>query len=125
MTAAREDYIAGLRSLADYLELHSAVPTEAFPGSILVHAFGEDDDAERSLVDAAAQAMGVSAEGDTHYAARRMFGPFAYEVVAVSRAYMAEYNEISELAREAFAERRAASEPLGSPAEPLAAEMPA
>lgn len=105
----REEYIAGLRSLADFLEGNPAVPTEAFPGSIMVHAFGEDDEAERALVDAAAQAMGVVAGGGSHYAARREFGPFAYEVTSVSRAFMAEYNEIAELARREFEARRAAA----------------
>lgn len=109
MKATRKEYIAGLRSLADYLEDHADVPTEGYPGSILVHAFGHDDETEHALVDAAAAAMDVVADGDTYYTARRMFGPFSFEVMAISHAHMAEYNEINKLGREALEARKAAA----------------
>jgi hypothetical protein len=91
----RARFIAGLRELADYLDTHGDVPVPDYP-HLLVHVDGGSDAEERQAVDAAARGLGTRAAeslpGSGHYKARRDFGPLKYEVLAISRACMADYD---------------------------------
>jgi hypothetical protein len=98
----RARFIAGLRDLADYLDAHDDVPAPTRP-HITVHADGASDAGERQAVDAAARGLGTQAAeplpGSGHYKTRRDFGPLGYEVLAISRACMAEHDARQSYAR--------------------------
>ena len=91
----RARFTAGLRELADYLDAHDDVPVPDYP-HITVHADGASDAGDRQAVDAAARGLGTRAAesrpGSGHYKTRRDFGPLSYEVLAISRACMADYD---------------------------------
>ena len=78
----RDQVIAGLRDLADFLEQHPDVPVNSFT----TVAYSVDNRAEpgkrRPEVDRIAEILDVDAADDGHYRASRMFGPVEY--VAVS-----------------------------------------
>jgi hypothetical protein len=91
-TADRAALIAGLRSLADFLDEHPAVPVPPAYSSlarIVVLPPHESDDQDRAFVDDFAAALGVAASdpsGSGHYAATRKFGPVEFESFAISTA---------------------------------------
>jgi hypothetical protein len=87
----RAALIDGLLELACFLESHSDVPVpESYHSQqISVIPEGTDDDERRAAVDAAAAALGVTADdpnGSGHYKAARKFGAIAYEVFTISAA---------------------------------------
>jgi hypothetical protein len=96
--SGREEYIAGLRELADFLEAHPALPVERYPTPRRVHT-GPDtgttgDGVGRAIVDDAAAILGVTARATPggHYEAARTFsGGISYGVVCIPAAAMAEH----------------------------------
>lgn len=105
--AERARMIAGLRELADLLEANPGLPLDAYP-ELLVHAShagaGDDDGAQRALVDRAAAILGVTPSDEHgHYGIEwrsagegpeRKFAPHVvrYQLVAISSATMAAHN---------------------------------
>jgi hypothetical protein len=87
----RAALVYGLLALACFLEAHPDVPVPEsyFTQHISVIPYGADDDERRAAVDAAAAALGVTADdphGSGHYKAAREFGPIAYEIFTISAA---------------------------------------
>lgn len=92
-SAERAQFIAALRDLAGYLADHPEVPVPDTGRKILVFAPAGSDGEERSYVDQAAAALGVTVtEGGGHYRATRDFGPLAYTVVTISAAARARHD---------------------------------
>jgi hypothetical protein len=95
---AREEYIAGLRELADLLEANPCLPAEAYPSGITVHV-GPDlrvraDDDAAAVVDAAAAVLGVETRTTTggHYeAVRQLPGGLSYRVLHIPAEVMADH----------------------------------
>jgi len=96
MTDSREQMIADLRRLADYLEAHPELPVGEWDHSVLQHSAadhnGYDEADVGGRIDAvrkAAEAMGVEMvvleddDADTHYTARIEFGRARYQVAAI------------------------------------------
>ncbi|WP_225850928.1 hypothetical protein [Streptomyces sp. HPF1205] len=83
-TGDREAFITGLRELADFLTANPAVLVPDHPAFTLI--FDAADAAAREEgARHAATALGVPAEdiGGGYLDARRMFGPIAYDVIAI------------------------------------------
>jgi hypothetical protein len=89
---ARDEFIASLRALADYLATHPALPVPKYGTTVLLHANRPDDDG-RCQVRQIAQLLGVNTTDETatggHYSAVRCFGVIGYEVVSITEAYSA------------------------------------
>jgi len=79
----REDYVAGLRAAADFIEQHPDLPVPAYALNLsgsLGSAFHDDGRTPEDRVAAAAQALGVpmaveTVGEDVHYSAGRTFVP--------------------------------------------------
>jgi hypothetical protein len=88
----RDEFIASLRTLADYLATRPAVPVPKHGITVLLHANSADDDG-RCQVRQIARLLGVNVTDETatggHYSAVRCFGVIGYEVVAITEAYSA------------------------------------
>ena len=87
--AVRDQFITGLRQLADYLDAHPDVPVPLYGTTIDVHAdFFEVGG--KIQVDAVAKMLCVDVQDDTadggHYTATRTFGFVGYHVVAIPEA---------------------------------------
>ncbi len=86
-TAARQEFITGLRDLAEYLQRHPAVPVPAYGAEILLTA-NSTDDGGCAQVDHFARQVGVTPQDDLahigHYGAVRSFGPVGYRISAIS-----------------------------------------
>lgn len=93
----RAEFIAGLRALADFLAAHPDLPVPRCP-ELTVHT-GLDgvggrlpDEQARAEVDRVAAVLGVPAAAadcdDSHYSARRMFGPVEYGAIAIRSEHM-------------------------------------
>ena len=109
MSYAREQFIAGLRDLAAFLDERPEVPTPAYFTDVQVSAEHEVPAAHGGLherVEFSAQAMGVSArftnESRTHYEASVSFGPLRYFVLAITPERMRQCEEEQRLGREAY-----------------------
>ncbi|WP_214326018.1 hypothetical protein [Nonomuraea sediminis] len=91
----RSDLIAGIRVLADFLELHPTLPV---PYSVDVMAFPEPDGsyaAQRAEIDRAAEALQAELrDHDGHYTARVDFGPVSYRLIAISNEASARYDAL-------------------------------
>jgi len=84
----RTRFIAGLRTLAEYLESKPDVPTPSHGASILVFPpYGRNDE-QRAEIDAISTRL--NAEPDEivsgHYGVSRFFGPVEYRAVAIDHA---------------------------------------
>ena len=92
--ADRDAFIAGLRALADYIDVHQDVPVPTYGADILLHA-ASTDDGGCAQVDTFARQLGGSVEDDLadggHYRATGTFGPVGYRMVAISDAAMARH----------------------------------
>lgn len=91
--AARDEFIASLRALADHLAAHPALPVPKHGTTVLLHA-NSADDGGRCQVDQLARLLGVNVTDETaiggHYSAVRCFGVVGYEAVAITDAYSAQ-----------------------------------
>jgi hypothetical protein len=107
----RADFIAGLRALADYLDVNPAVPVPALSTDVLVHARGADELAFAE-VDRVAGLLGVPVCDETarggHYTAVRTFGPVEYRCVAIPAAVMAVHRAGQSYAGSVVPDREAA-----------------
>ncbi|GGV33946.1 hypothetical protein GCM10010182_67210 [Actinomadura cremea] len=90
--SARDEYIKGLRDLADFIESHPELPLPT-GSSVGPYVTGTDEE-ERAEVDRIATILGVTASGDTHYIASRSFGPVTYEAIAIAADHMARYDAL-------------------------------
>ena len=90
--SARDEYIKGLRDLADFIESHPELPMPT-RSSVGPYITGTDEQ-QRAEVDRIAAILGVSASGDTHYIAPRPFGPVTYEAIAIAADHMARYDAL-------------------------------
>lgn len=101
----REEYIRGLRQLADFLAVNPGIPTPVFPGEIIVHAPYEADDLDAfAFVDRVALAMGVEpVESDGHYWAVLRFGPVGFEALAITRERKERHRAVSRVGEAALA----------------------
>jgi len=94
VSAGREEFISGLRSLADYLQSTPAVP---FPGYSPLYVFPQRAGwaEECAEIDTIAGLLGVTARlvHGGHYVASRSFGPVEYLAVAIPPKSEAEESE--------------------------------
>jgi hypothetical protein len=95
---AREEYIAGLRAIADLLEANPALPVEHYPTGLKVSIGADldirDEDAARAAVDSAAAILGVQPRTTIggHYEAVRPFsGGLTYGVLHIPAEVMADH----------------------------------
>jgi hypothetical protein len=92
LPATREQFITGLRELADYLEAHPAVPVPVYGTDITVGADPTEDGGRGQVAHIAAM-LGATITDDTrqggHFTATRMFGPIGYTVVSIPATVMA------------------------------------
>ncbi|TCN36862.1 hypothetical protein EV644_11226 [Kribbella orskensis] len=88
----RAELIRGLFELAAFVADHPEVPVPAVTACVPTRYDGWD--AERSLVDDVADALGVEAEfraGGGHYEAERLFGPVRAYCLSITPEHMAVY----------------------------------
>jgi hypothetical protein len=107
----REEFITGLRQLADFLTVNPDVPVPPYSTDIHLSTFGSDDECV-GAVDAFALASGAEPvwnEDGTHYRAALRFGPIRYYTVAVTKVSMDDYYERERLGKEALAAKKAAA----------------
>ncbi|GAB2828948.1 hypothetical protein GCM10027176_36430 [Actinoallomurus bryophytorum] len=85
---ARAQTIAGLRTLADFLETNPAVPVREYGAEYTVFPRADDDPTERAEIDRIAAALGETVTDDTgrggHYRVSKTFGRITYSAVHVS-----------------------------------------
>jgi len=109
----REEFITGLRQLADFLTVNPTVPAPDLTVSIQLSADGRSDGERRAVVDRAALAMGVEPVDPyglgEHWEAALCFGPVKYYVLAVDQRHMEDFREEQRLGREALAAKKAAA----------------
>lgn len=120
----REEFINGLRQLADFLTVNPQVPTPPYPAPITVHCNRGDDWENYAAVERAAAAMGVEPgceDGSRHFRAVLHFGPVAFQVLAIPRDEMADHVAVQELGRAALE----ASRRVAAPCEPFVQASPA
>lgn len=107
----REEFITGLRQLADFLTVNPDVAVPPYSTQIQISTNGTDDEVCRQ-VDAFALASGAEPKWNTsgvHYKAQLEFGPIEYYMVAITEAHMEEYRETQRLGEEALAAKKAAA----------------
>ena len=99
MRTDRAALIAGLRSLADFIEANPAVPVPSFLSAhVSISAPGADDDEKRAFVDTTAAALGTTADYvdySGHYVTSRSFGPAEFRVFAIPAAVHARYDALN------------------------------
>jgi hypothetical protein len=81
----RQELIAGLRALADFLEGNPEVPAPSYADVLVFPPFASDDENRREI-DAIASRIGTGTEtspAHRHYITRRGFGPVEYRAVAI------------------------------------------
>lgn len=78
----REQFIAGLRKLAEFLTNNEDVPVPPYT-DVLVFPHETNDDARRREIDRIADLIGVIPEDTGHYVASREFGLIEYRAVAI------------------------------------------
>lgn len=105
--STREEFIAALRELADFLADHPDVRTPAFGCDISVIPMGSDV-SKAAAIDAIAASLDVKAyvDGDAYECSRR-FGPINYRAHAHTQATMQDWNDTLQLGAEALAARKA------------------
>lgn len=87
----RAAIIQGYRDLLDFLEAHPELPINELCNEVSVSIRGGDDAAERAEVDRIAAVLDVTASGDSHYQARRSFGPVGYRATAIASAWSEQF----------------------------------
>jgi hypothetical protein len=107
----REEFITGLRQLADFLTVNPDVPIPGYTTTIQISANGGSDDEQRARVDRAALAMGMEpfdpfGKGE-HWEAALHFGPVKYYVLAIDAQHMADYTAVQQLGAEALERQKA------------------
>lgn len=110
--STREEFITGLRQLADFLTVNPDVPVPSGRVDIQVSVIHGSDEEKRAFVDRAALAMGAETfhpyGSGSHWEAGLRFGPVHLFAVAVTEAHMADYREETRLGAEALAAKKAA-----------------
>jgi hypothetical protein len=95
----RTRLIAGLRSLAEFLDQNPQVPAPRYTDLLVFPSRGTDAETFAEL-DVIAEQIGVTAsQNDTrdgHYIASRYFGPVQYRAVAIPQAARNDGNEEAE-----------------------------
>jgi hypothetical protein len=109
--STRDEIIAGLRELADWLDANPEVPVaDVRMRHSTTHR--ADDEASMAELHQVAALIGVEAVAtykDTHFAAQKVFrGWVTYEVGAIRHQAMADLDELMRLGREAVERRRTA-----------------
>jgi len=98
--ATRDDFITGLRDLADYLASHPAVTVPLYGAEIYLPAHLTDHGG-CTQVDRFARQMGVTVADNItrtgHYEAVRSFGPIGYRMIALSTARLTVYQDEASL----------------------------
>jgi hypothetical protein len=91
---ARAQIIAGLRTLADYIEGHPELPVPEYGWEVSVYPSG-DDEQQRAEIDRIADILGVKPADDTwrdgHYRAIKSFGRMTYRAVHIPPRSWAKY----------------------------------
>lgn len=91
--SARDEFVQGLRDLADWLEAHPAAPLQKHDGAIVQHSMElsvpDREDAVAEL-DRAAAELGLKAgplfgDDPRHYGFTREFGPVRYQAVSIEK----------------------------------------
>jgi hypothetical protein len=119
--STREEYITGLRQLADFLAVNPGLPVPLSHWDLNVPLVGGSDVGRLNRVDQAALATGVEAVWRYgRYGTVLRFGPVEYEVFAHTDAHMADWNEQQRLGAEALARQKAETAAL----EPLPVDEP-
>ncbi|MGI5224042.1 hypothetical protein [Actinoallomurus sp. CA-142502] len=84
---ARNQTVAGLRALADFLETNPAVPVREYGCDYTVFARADTDAAERAEIDRIAATLGKTACDETgrggHYRVSKTFGRITYTAVHI------------------------------------------
>jgi hypothetical protein len=95
----REQFISGLRSLAEYLEANPLVPVPRRTDVLVFPANGSDA-AMFAEIDMIAERIGTEASAADsprgHYSAVRDFGPVQYRAVAIPNAVRGDENQKAE-----------------------------
>ncbi len=90
---SRDQFIGGLRQLADYLDTHPAVPVALHGWDLLVSTHHDRDPDGIAEVDRIAALLGVPAEDEIadggHYSAIKVFGPVTYRAFHIPARYRA------------------------------------
>jgi hypothetical protein len=98
-TADRAALVAGLRSLADFLDEHRDLPVPSYvSGHISVPAPPGDDDERQAFVDNTAAALGTPAAHiapSGHYVTVRAFGPVEFQAYMIPVAAHARYDALN------------------------------
>lgn len=124
----REEFITGLRQLADFLTVNPDLPVPLADWSLSVPLVGGTDMERLNRVDRTALATGVEAEWKyDRYGTELHFGPVEYTVFAHTDAHMRDWHEQQRLGAEAMARQKAeaaANVIDGEVVEPLGIEEP-
>lgn len=104
----REEFITGLRQLADFLTVNPDLPVPFAEWSLSVPLIGDTDAERLNRVDRAALATGIEAQWKHgRYGTELHFGPVEYAVFAHTDEHMRDWREQQRLGREALARQRA------------------
>lgn len=97
-TAARAEFITGLRELADYLARNPEVPVPPYGNCLLVNV-NSTEEGGAFQVREAARALGTPVRDETatggHYYTQKPFGPLEYRVVSIPDSCMARHLALS------------------------------
>src|SRR5215470_9382133 len=94
---ARDQFIAGLRNLADYLAANPAIPVPLHGDQILVHV-NSPEEGGCYQVRQAARSLGTTVTDETrgggHFYTERSFGPLAFRVVSIPEVCIARHEAV-------------------------------
>ena len=91
---ARQQFIDGLRELADYLAAHPTIPVPRHGSEINLH-LDSTDEGGRLQVRKIARKLGATVIDETsdggHYYAQKDFGPITYRALSIPQSCMAQH----------------------------------
>jgi hypothetical protein len=95
--ATRDQFITGLRDLADYLAANPTLPVPAYGDQITVNVNSTEDGGCFQVRQAArllAAAVTDQTRGGGHFYTEKSFGPLTYRVVAIPDTCMARHRAL-------------------------------
>jgi hypothetical protein len=94
----RDQFTAGLRQLADYLDSHPAIPVAPYGWDLLVSTHCAADPDDIAQIDRIAALLGVPVEDELadggHYSAIKSFGPITYRAFHIPARHKAAHRAL-------------------------------
>ena len=94
----RQEFITGLRQLADYLDAHPAIPTAPYDWELIVSTHRANDLDGIAEIDRIAVFLGMPVEDELadggHYCAVKAFGPITYRACHIPARHRAAHRAL-------------------------------